>query len=54
MRNADKFIVTIRALATLAMPSFATAQHTAALGDLMTALVQLRNIKRGPAGNALN
>jgi hypothetical protein len=54
MRSPDKFIVTISALAALAMPSFATAQHTAALGDLMTALVQPRHIKLGLAGNALN
>ena len=35
------------------MLSFATAQPTAALGDLMTALEQPRHIKRGLAGNAL-
>jgi|HubBroStandDraft_6_1064221.scaffolds.fasta_scaffold201977_1 hypothetical protein len=50
MRSADKFIVTISALAALTMPSFVTAQHTAALGDLMTALVQPRHIKLGLAG----
>jgi hypothetical protein len=40
--------------ATLAVPSLATAQHTAALGDLMTAFVQPRHIKLGLAGSEQN
>ena len=31
----------------LAIPNLSTAQHTAALGDLMTAFVQPRHIKLG-------
>jgi hypothetical protein len=33
------------------VPSLATAQHRAALGDLMTAFVQPRHIKPGLAGS---
>ena len=45
-------IVPIAVAAALAVPSLATAQqqHAAALGDLMTALVQPRHIKLGLAG----
>src|SRR5262249_31741054 len=44
------------AIAALIGPSLATAQqpHPAAVGDLMTALVQPRHIKLGLAGNEQN
>ena len=37
-----------------AIPNLSTAQHTAALGDLMTAFVQPRHIKLGLAGSEQN
>ena len=50
----NRLIVLIAAAAALAVPSPATAQHAAALGDLMTAFVQPRHIKLGLAGTAQN
>jgi hypothetical protein len=47
-------IVLIVVTAALAVPSLASAQHAAALGDLMTAFVQPRHIKLGLAGTAQN
>jgi hypothetical protein len=47
-------IVAIAVATALAVPSLATAQHAAALGDLMTAFVQPRHIKLGLAGNEQN
>jgi len=52
MMKPGRSIVPIAVAAALAVPSLATAQqqHAAALGDLMTALVQPRHIKLGLAG----
>ena len=52
----NRSIILIAVVAALAMPSLATAQrqHAAALGDLMTALVQPRHIKLGLAGTERN
>jgi len=52
MMKPSRSIVPIAVAAALAVPSLATAQqqHAAALGDLMTALVQPRHIKLGLAG----
>jgi|GEM_PF-5531758 len=53
--STHRFVVVITVSATLGLPSVATAQqHRAALGDLMTALVQPRHIKHGLAGNEQN
>jgi hypothetical protein len=52
--NSHRSITAIAAAATLAVPSLATAQHPAALGDLMTAFVQPRHIKLGLAANEQN
>jgi hypothetical protein len=46
--------VAIAVATALAVPSFAAAQHPAALGNLMTAFMQPRHIKRGLAGNEQN
>jgi hypothetical protein len=54
MRLSNRLIRPIAAAAMLMMPSFATAQHAAALGDLMTAFVQPRHIKLGLAGKEQN
>ena len=54
MSNSDRSIVAIAVAAALAVPSLATAQHRAALGDLMTAFVQPRHIKLGLAGSEQN
>ena len=54
MSNSDRSIVAIAVAAALAAPSLATAQHRAALGDLMTAFVQPRHIKLGLAGSEQN
>jgi hypothetical protein len=54
LSNSHRSIVVIAVAATLAVPSLATAQHPAALGDLMTAFVQPRHIKLGLAGNEQN
>jgi hypothetical protein len=55
MSNAHRSIVVIAVAAALAVPSLASAQqHAAALGDLMTALVQPRHIKLGLAGREQN
>jgi len=54
LSNSHRSIVAIAAAATLAVPSLATAQHPAALGDLMTAVVQPRHIKLGLAGREQN
>jgi hypothetical protein len=54
MSNSDRSIVAIAVVAALAVPSLATAQHRAALGDLMTAFVQPRHIKLGLAGSEQN
>jgi hypothetical protein len=50
----NRLIVLIAVAAALAVPSLATAQHAAALGDLMTAFVQPRHIKIGLAGAERN
>jgi hypothetical protein len=50
----NRLIVLIAVAAALAVPSLATAQHAAALGDLMTAFVQPRHIKLGLAGTERN
>ena len=52
----NRSIILIAAAAAFAVPSLATAQrqHTAALGDLMTAFVQPRHIKIGLAGAERN
>ena len=54
MSNSDRSIVAIAVAAALAVPSLATAQHRAALGDLMTAFVQPRHIKLGLTGSEQN
>ena len=52
MRSFHRTIVVIAVTTALAVPTLAAAQrqHTAALGDLMTAFVQPRHIKLGLAG----
>ena len=50
----NKLNVAIALAAALCVPSLATAQHAAALGDLMTAFVQPRHIKLGLAGSDQN
>jgi hypothetical protein len=47
-------IVASAVAATLAVLRLATAQHPAALGDLLTAFVQPRHIKLGLAGSEQN
>jgi hypothetical protein len=54
LSNSHRSITAIAVAATLAVPSLATAQHPAALGDLMTAFVQPRHIKLGLAANEQN
>ena len=54
LTNSHRSIVAIAVAAALAVPSLATAQHAAALGDLMTAFVQPRHIKLGLAGSEQN
>jgi hypothetical protein len=54
LSNSHRSIVAIAVAAALAVPSLATAQHSAALGDLMTAFVQPRHIKLGLAGSEQN
>jgi len=58
-REISRALRTITAAAvagTLIVPNLATAQqpHRAAVGDLMTALVQPRHIKLGLAGREQN
>ena len=53
MRSADKFIVTISALAAARHAELCDRTTHCRPGCLMTALEQLRHIKRGLAGNAL-
>lgn len=48
------WIVPLAVSAALAAPRVAAAQHPAALGDLMTSLVQPRHIKLGVAGTEQN
>jgi hypothetical protein len=47
-------IAAIAVALALAVPSLATAQHPAALGNLMTAFIQPRHIKLGLAGGEQN
>ena len=56
MRSSYRSILAISVTAALAVPELAAAQrqHPAALGDLMTAIVQPRHIKLGLAGSAQN
>jgi hypothetical protein len=54
LSNSHRSIVAIAVTAALAVPSLATAQHPAALGNLMTAFIQPRHIKLGLAGNEWN
>jgi hypothetical protein len=54
LSNSHRSIVAIAVAATLVVPNLATAQHPAALGDLMTAFVQPRHIKLGLAGSEQN
>jgi len=55
MNNSHRWILAIAAALALGVPGPATAQkHPAALGDLMTALVQPRHIKLGLAGSERN
>ena len=56
MSSSHRSIVAMAMAAALAVPSLATAQrqHTAGLGDLMTALIQPRHIKLGLAGRKQN
>jgi hypothetical protein len=55
MHKSRQSIAAIAVLAALGVTSPASAQqHPAALGDLMTALVQPRHIKLGLAGNEQN
>jgi hypothetical protein len=56
MGNSHRSIVAIAVTTALAVSTVAAAQrqHPAALGDLMTALVQPRHIKLGLAGNEKN
>ncbi len=51
---SDRTKVAIAVAVALAAPSLAAAQHPAALGNLMTAFIQLRHIKLGLAGNEQN
>jgi hypothetical protein len=55
--KSDRSIAAIAAVAALALAVASSAeaqQHPAALGDLMTALVQPRHIKLGLAGSEQN
>jgi len=56
MKSSHRSIVAIAVATALAVPTLAAAQrqHTAALGDLMTAFVQPRHIKLGLAGKERN
>jgi hypothetical protein len=56
MDKSHKYIIAVALTAPFAAPSLATAeqQHSAALGDLMTAFVQPRHIKLGLAGSEQN
>jgi len=55
MHKSHRSIAAIAVLAALEMAAPANAQqHTAALGDLMTAFVQPRHIKLGLAGSERN
>ena len=54
MRLSNRLIFSIAMAAVLTVPNLATAQHAAALGDLMTAFVQPRHIKLGLAGSQHN
>jgi hypothetical protein len=54
MTLSKQSIVPIAVAAALTVPSLATAQHAAALGDLMTAFVQPRHIKLAVAGQERN
>jgi hypothetical protein len=56
LQSSHRSIVAIAVATALAVPTLAVAQsqHAAALGDLMTALVQPRHIKLGLAGNERN
>jgi hypothetical protein len=55
MHNSHRSIAAIAVFAALEMAAPANAQqHPAALGDLMTALVQPRHIKLGLAGSERN
>ena len=55
MHKSPRSIAAIAVIAALEMAGPANAQqHTAALGDLMTALVQPRHIKLGLAGSEQN
>ena len=57
MDKSDRSIAAIAAVAALALAVASSAkaqQHPAALGDLMTALVQPRHIKLGLAGSEQN
>jgi hypothetical protein len=54
MTLSKQSIVPIAVAIALTVPSLATAQHAAALGDLMTAFVQPRHIKLGLAGSENN
>ena len=54
MNSCRRAIVVPAVAAALVLPSLATAQHPAALGNLMTAFVQPRHIKLGLAGNEQN
>ena len=54
MHKFDSWIVLLAVSTALAVPRLASAQHPAALGDLMTAFVQPRHIKLGVAGTEQN
>ena len=54
LSNSHRSIVAIAVTAALAVPSLATAQHPAALGNLMTTFIQPRHIKLGLAGSEQN
>jgi hypothetical protein len=54
LSNSHRSIVAIAVTAALAVPSLATAQHAAALGNLMTAFILPRHIKLGLAGSEQN
>lgn len=56
MSRSHRTIAAIVAAAALLAPSLGTAepQHTAAMGDLMTAFIQPRHIKLGLAGSRQN
>ena len=52
--NPIRSAIAIAVTAVLTVPHLASAQHAAALGDLMTAFVQPRHIKLGLAGSQHN